>query len=661
MKTKSLKNRCAGLTLLAVSIAFMALSCLSCSTEDITPLPPDNSGGNEKVFMFFQDFENSNFATQNISTQLGSAISGADQSISWNKLTGVQVGNRQYLFGHYSPTRYTQDEKDYFIRLIKSSGEIGEETEYGEWANTYESLVGFHVGGKGFIFGQSEGDNRWFVQEVTSQGRLAGNESDHGTWSNFYFAITPLYVGDKTFLFFQTKSSDHYYFIAYVSPDGQLYDTCDGYWENYWDRVTSVTVQGNTYLIGHRDGGPGSGKEWFIQKVTNDGTMGDETDRGTWNYYYKELFGYTSMGRAYIFGYSSSGGGFQFIQEITSDGKMGTETSQGTMSEENDSFIPFRAFDPGAVRYAIGWDLSPVNAAPAREWSSIFKDPWSGETEFGGGAALANIDKDAGQHYDAVLMGIQDLVGHDRFYYKVAWNLDGTGKASGWSEIIYGPACGEVQAGGGADIGDIDGNGVPDLLLMNVDNPEGANSFRYHIGWNLGTDGTAASWSPMLQGPALGWDNSGGGAALGDIDKNGRPDLVFMGIDNPSGNNKYWYIVGRNLDKTGKAASWSPMIPAPVDLYYNSAGGGAAMADINDNGKPDLVLMNLDSRIGGNEFWCLVGWDIDINGTAVSWTSFLGPTPGNMTKGGGASVADIDKNGILDLLLMAVDDPYGTD
>jgi hypothetical protein len=32
-----------------------------------------------------------------------------------------------------------------------------------------------------------------------------------------------------------------------------------------------------------------------------------------------------------------------------------------------------------------------------------------------------------------------------------------------------------------------------------------------------------------------------------------------------------------------------------------------------------------------------------------------------MTSGGGAAVADIDKNGILDLLLMSVDNPYGND
>jgi hypothetical protein len=193
-------------------------------------------------------------------------------------------------------------------------------------------------------------------------------------------------------------------------------------------------------------------------------------------------------------------------------------------------------------------------------------NPWSGDTKFGGGAALANIDGDSGGRYDALLMGIQDMAGSDRFYYKVAWNLDNTGKAASWSGAMYGPACGGTQAGGGADITDIDGNGVPDLLLMSVDDPEGSNSFWYYIGWNLSSSGAVASWSSKMQVNGLGSFDSGGGAALGDIDKNGRPDVVFMAADNPAQDDSYWYIVGRNLDKTGKAASWSPMIAAPFGL-----------------------------------------------------------------------------------------------
>jgi hypothetical protein len=292
----------------------------------------------------------------------------------------------------------------------------------------------------------------------------------------------------------------------------------------------------------------------------------------------------------------------------------------------------------------------------------LFIDPWTITTKFGGGAALFNIDGDAGGKLDAVLTGIQDLPGSDRYYYKVAWNLGSTGQADSWSQAFFGPTIGGMQAGSGTDIADIDGNGIPDLMLMVVDDPEGDNSFWYTIGWNLGTNGQAASWSQTFKVNALGSFDSGGGAALGDIDKNGRPDIVFMAVDNPEQGDAYWYVVGKNLDTKGNAASWTQKIVAPCDVGWSCAGGGAALADLNGNGRSDLVLMNIDSPHGSNVFWCYVGWDIDINGNVTGWSArFTGPSPGNMTCGGGAAIGDIDLNGKPDLLLMSVDDPYGTD
>ncbi len=668
---------CRGFLPVLYCLIILSICGISCSkNDDPIIVPPDNSGtdGYENfLFWAAHPFDNRPyFHILPIGTTLGSETDNGSEIFDWDRYAGVEAAKRQFLFLHNQTNGgFDTGDKDFQIWEMMPNGEAGGKTDSGTWTSNYETLFGFHVGTRGFIFGQdSYGGHYWFVQEVTSDGKLAGAESDNGEWSNYYPAATPLYIGDQTFLFFQTSKSDNYWFITNVSKDGTLADSDDGYWGDIWPTVTSVTVGGNTYLIGHKE--LPHGANYFIQRINSNGTMGEETDRGYWNYYYNSLVGFSSGGHSYIYGCSGSNDGMWFIQEITADGKLGAETAHGILKDKLSGltddgdfqfFLPFKLYEkPGSFRYTIGWDLAETNGSPTRPWSSLFTDAWNGHTKSGGGAALAQIDGDASGRYDAVFAGIQDLAGTDRFYYKVAWNLDNSGKASAWSKTIFGPDCGGTQAGGGADIADIDGNGKPDLLLMSVDDPDGANAFWYYIGWNLNSSGVAASWSSKVHVNGPGSLDSGGGAALGDIDKNGRPELVLMGIDNPEQDNAFWYIVGRNLDKTGKAATWSQKIAAPCDLGWATAGGGAALADINGNGKPDLVFTSLDSPTGANTYWCFIGWDININGTVAGWSSkFIGPSPGNITCGGGTAIADIDKNGKLDLLLMSVDNPYGKD
>jgi len=341
----------------AVLVTFLAIFGLSCSKDDNSAGdPPDNTLIKEKKkFMFCYNKKDvaESYCTRFLNTTLGSSIQCSQQYqllCGWQHMAGVQVGNKQFVIGHNGSSTF--GDKYWEIYEVHSNGLLGEQTDFGDshsgaWQRNYETFFGFHVGTRGFVFGQdSYGDKRWFVQEVTANGVLASGESDSGNWNNYYASATPFYIGSKTYIFFQTDNDEKYWFISSVSPDGKLTDVCDGYWANFWDAVTAVESGGTTYLIGHRRVKDNSYLgEYFIQVINNNGTMGVETDRGRWKYHYHILSGYRYAGQAYIFGHSAMedgvGSGMWFIQEITYGGKLGAETSHGIMDGDDSFFFPF--------------------------------------------------------------------------------------------------------------------------------------------------------------------------------------------------------------------------------------------------------------------------------------------------------------------------------
>jgi hypothetical protein len=657
MKTRRI---CIFQAVLFFSLFFGLTSCNKDDTDINTPTILGTPKSDSYYFFCYTTSDNGYHRTVEAGTDFGSQISSGSGWDNWNYMSGVQSHGNQYVVMHSKRHWDDYHGKEFAIQQMLPGGVIGAETQSQDWNSNYETFFGFNIGERGFIFGQdSYSGHHWFIQEVNADGTLAANLSSQGNWNNYYSNATPLYVGDQTYLFFQDDNK--YWFITHVSEDGSMHDVADGTWGSIWDILTSVVSGGNTYLVGECSNS--SPTEWFIQRINSDGTMGAETDRGTWNNYYAIQKGLTIGNQGYLFGTQSNGlGPWQyFFQEITADGKMGAEVGHGLMDKRFDFAIPFMDYNsPGSFRYEVGWDFSSTSYQPS-SWSPRYDDSWGGYLKMGGGAALYNIDNDAGNTLDAVLSGIEDQAGPDRFYYKVAWNLDATGKAASMTGTIFGPTIGESQAGAGTEPTDLDNNGLADLILMVVDDPAGANSFRYYVGWNLNHQGVATAWSDMIQGPVIGDSDGGGGAAIGDIDKNGRPDMVLMGIDDPEQLNTFWIVVGKDLDAYGHAASWSSTIHLPCDIGWLSAGGGAALADIDKNGKLDLIVLDIDSPQGADDLWGFIGRDIDINGNFNGWSAFSAPGTGNITSGAGIAAGDINKNGTTDILVMAIDNPYGTD
>lgn len=222
---------------------------------------------------------------------------------------------------------------------------------------------------------------------------------------------------------------------------------------------------------------------------------------------------------------------------------------------------------------------------------------------------------------------------------------------------------GHINQGAGVAIGDIDKNGRPDMILMGIDNPKGKNNFWYKVLYDIDENGYYSKESSILSISAEGWENSGGDIALCDLNNNGILDMVLLCTDKPTtaGRAYRWYYVAYDLKPDGHYNSLSSL-NTHEELGFFYDGAGIDICDINKNGTPDLLMMVYDAPEGENSFRYQIAFDLQSNGNYLSLSPvYEVPGLGHDGDGAGVAVGDIDNNGTLDILFMALDAPSGKD
>lgn len=222
---------------------------------------------------------------------------------------------------------------------------------------------------------------------------------------------------------------------------------------------------------------------------------------------------------------------------------------------------------------------------------------------------------------------------------------------------------GHINQGAGVAIGDIDKNGRPDMILMGIDNPKGKNNFWYKVLYDIDENGYYSKESSILSISAEGWENSGGDIALCDLNNNGILDMVLLCTDKPTtaGRAYRWYYVAYDLKPDGHYNSLSSLNTVK-ELGFFYDGAGIDICDINKNGTPDLLMMVYDAPEGENSFRYQIAFDLQSNGNYLSLSPvYEVPGLGHDGDGAGVAVGDIDNNGTLDILFMALDAPSGKD
>ncbi len=142
--------------------------------------------------------------------------------------------------------------------------------------------------------------------------------------------------------------------------------------------------------------------------------------------------------------------------------------------------------------------------------------------------------------------------------------------------------------------GAVNANDKEDLVVLAYDVPDGANEFRYRVVWDLNSNGQPNGWSKWHRVPGVGNRGDGVGVDLADLNQNGSLDLVLMACDDPNGQNTFRYRVGLDIDAEGLTSNWSDWKQV-TGVGKRAEGAGLAIADLNGNGRPEMVLMANDA------------------------------------------------------------------
>ena len=261
---------------------------------------------------------------------------------------------------------------------------------------------------------------------------------------------------------------------------------------------------------------------------------------------------------------------------------------------------------------------------------------------------------------DILFMANDAPEGANQFRYRIGFDVDNFGTPVSFSGQINVTGLGNVAEGAGATLGDINGNGIIDLILMANDAPSGANTLRYKVLFDLNpTTGNFSSESAIFNVASLGNVAEGASATLVNLDNTPALELVLMAYDAPSGQNQFRYIIGSNLNSTGAATSWSANINVPC-VSNVAQGAGIAFANLDANPRPEIILMAEDSPSGQNQYRYIVGFNVSTAGIATNFSApFFIPGTTNESNGAGITIRNIDNNAAPEFIFMSYDNPSG--
>jgi hypothetical protein len=285
---------------------------------------------------------------------------------------------------------------------------------------------------------------------------------------------------------------------------------------------------------------------------------------------------------------------------------------------------------------------------------------WFSIENQGGNIAIADLTGTGKQ--DLLVMTVDNPPGQNRGIYRVGHALDPQGNVTaGWTPWIDVPDWFAFEnQGAGVAVFDLDKDGQKDLIVFMIDNPPGQNQGYYRVGKRMDANGNVTGgWGPWIAIPDwFSWENQYGGIAVADLDGDGNPELIVAMVDNPPGQNRGLYRIGKKLDADGNVTGgWTPWLDVPDWFSWENQGVGVAV--MKNAGRSDLLIFQIDNAVDQNQAFYKIGQSLDINGNVAQWSLWRGVPAWFAWENQGGGIAPLAENGTQSLAVMMVDNPPG--
>ena len=279
--------------------------------------------------------------------------------------------------------------------------------------------------------------------------------------------------------------------------------------------------------------------------------------------------------------------------------------------------------------------------------------------------ALADLDADGRQ--DLVVAMVDGAAGQNRGLFRIGRGLSADGTVMGpwtpWTDIPDWFSW--ENQGVSVAVTPPDPQGARDLLVFMIDNGPQQNRGLFRIGHGLGVDGAVTGgWTPWQDVPDwFSWENAACGVAVADLDRDGGRDLIVFHVDDAVDQNQAFYRIARDLDQDGLPGDgWGEWRGVPNWFSWQNQGGGIAVTGPDAQGRRDLIVFMIDDGPEQNRGLYRIGHGLTADGTVTAWTPWI-EVPGWFSwfnQGGGVAIADLDRDGSRDIVVMQIDDAIPT-